>query len=179
MNNNYRFNETIEDALLTFIATTTGITTIWDKQDVKGVTRAVRPNPPFATLNISSGPTPIGYSDFIYKTADIYTQKTRKKFTLSVNIYALNNHLGIATDIWTKLQDEVALMGLRRSGISYLPKTDGPIDLSKLLETGHEFRAIIDLVFSYCEIKEVGPGYIKKVTVDKTNDPKFKEDINI
>lgn len=177
MNNQYRFSEAIEDALWKFVSDTTGKTTIWDKQDVYGVNKAKRPTPPFVTLNIISGPTPVGYADFIYKSGDKYTERIRKKFTLSVNVYALNNHMGIATSIWTALQDENVLLGLRRSGISYWPNNDGVRDISQLLETGHELRANIDLVFSYCEVTEVEPGYVKKVTIEKTNDPKFKQDI--
>jgi hypothetical protein len=177
MNNQYRFNETIEDALWQFVQNTSGITTIWDKQDVYGVNKAKRPVPPFVTLNIISGPIPIGYADFIYKSGDKYTMRIRKKFTLSVNVYTLNNHMGISTSIWTALQDENVLIGLRTHGLSYLPTKEGVRDISQLLETGHELRANIDLVFSYCEVTEVEPGYVKKITIEKTNDPKFKQDI--
>jgi hypothetical protein len=162
----------IEDALTAFVQSVqTDATVIWAKPE------GPRPKRPFIVLDIISGPTRIGNAEQRYKDEDTFVYGIRKKGTLNVRIYAANALVrsGIIDDA---LQLPSRLETLLAAGIAVWG-SDGPHDITELLDTAFEPRAGLDIFLSWPVPAEDTPGEIHSVrvigsaddiTVDKTID---------
>lgn len=158
-----RLNSAIETAIFNWIdgATSTAVTTIWDKQSRN------RPSLPYITLNISTGPILEGTPHLAYDDTDDYNHQFKKKFTLSVNSYAANNHLGLIEDIGNSMYFESNKVNFRAANLQVRSQSDIR-ELSELLDTKYEFRAGIDFFCSYGEDVSETIGYINQVTYSGT-----------
>jgi len=176
--NKYRINQVVEDALILWAQNELGptIPVIWDKQDDYRSTNGKRPHLPFVTFNIISGPArvggEIGAASRVHSGTDTWTMKFRKKFVLTINVYAENAHLETAQKLFDSLYKDTVLQTLRNAGVAIWTITD-PTDISALLETGHELRATFDVTVSFAYEVIDAPVEIRKVKISKTNDPKF------
>jgi len=190
----YRLDADIEDALHSWaihainqvsigvlsevsIASLTGndfIQVFWDKPNTD------RPNYPYATLNILSGPEDIGGVVEKYKELDTWEYYTRKKITVQVNIYSFENWIGMLNLLINslKLPSYRQIYQLKNLAFHTIA---GLQDLSELLDTKYIGRAQCELVFSYPEVLTDKPGEIHKVTIIGTFDNEYEitDTINI
>ncbi|GAF85768.1 unnamed protein product, partial [marine sediment metagenome] len=112
------------------------------------------------------GPSSVGDRvEHKYKTLDTWEYNLVKKFTLSINIYADENHLRLMQEIIHGTFLETKLQILQLKGLACWGY-DGPADLSSLLETEWEFRSHIDIFLSYGEVVTDIPGEIHKIQIN-------------
>lgn len=175
--NQYRIDEDKEKALIKWVYDATDITTYWARQDVAGSRRGKLQDKPFCTLDILSIQS-IDRADKIYKTTDTWELVTRKILTVTLNIYAQNKHFYYMDNVIDALNKESVLTDLRIAGLSYWSHTS-PVDISELIETRHELRVTMDVVFSYAKVYEDEIGEIQTVKLEKTNSPTFETEITI
>lgn len=162
----FRLDIKKEKALVSWLEKSTGIKAMWDNQDAhEGVTNTKRPDLPYVLLSIISGPRKIGEADRNWKEDDTFTYTRHKEVTLSVNVYAKNNHLGIMETIQDSFDHDTVILDFKSAGLAYLSSTD-PSDISFLMETKNEFRVTMDIIFGYVKITEDSPGEIRKVDID-------------
>ena len=173
----YRLDETKENALIQWAHNAMGVTVIWNYQDVFGSRKAKIPELPFATLSITTGPSNLGSGFKKYKETETWEIYIRKRFTLSVDVFARNGHLELINNLQNSLAKDSVLISLRESGLSFWNHTE-PSDITVIEETSHEFRATMDFVFSYNQIIEDAPGEIQTVKIYKENDPTFEKEIS-
>lgn len=156
----------MEKALIAWVEDALNIKALWFMDDAfKGNTRSKRLPLPYVTLNITSlkgigGPdrTPgSGVGEF-----DI---KRHKEFTLSINIYADNNHLGLMETLEESLDYESVNAAFRAVNLAHL-RTGDPLDTSELLETKNEFRVTMDAFFGYAKTTTDTPGEIDKAEIE-------------
>ena len=146
----------IEDALIDWIETIhADITPIWANQD------GSRPDPPFALLDIISGPFNLGTPEERYKEEDTYTYNIRKWATLNVQVVA-DNALVRSAAIANALDLPTRQSVLQAAGIA-AHSTQGLRDITALQETDHEVRATIDIIISWPEPVDDAPGEIRRV----------------
>jgi len=158
----YRLDQVKEDAIYDWTVSSlgAGVNVIWDKPGEE------RPEKPYATLNIIGGPSLVGdRAEHKYKTLDTWEYNFVKKFTLSMNIYADNNHLNLMQKIINGTFLETKLQILQLKGLACWGY-DGPADLSALIETEWEFRSHIDIFMSYAETVADIPGEIQKIELN-------------
>jgi len=155
----YRLNQEKEDAIYDFIVASLGIhvNVIWDKPN------APRPQLPYVTLNISGGPIPIGDKPSIrYKELDTWSYCFRNRITLSINFYGYEYHQYYLQKIQRSLYIDDKIELLNTVGIACWG-TDGPRDLSTLIDTEFEFRGQVDIFLAYGEIVDSSPGEVHKI----------------
>jgi len=158
----YRLDQVKEDAIYDWAVASlgVGVNAIWDKPG------SPRPAKPYVTLNILGGPSLVGdRAEHQYKTLDTWEYNFVKKFTLSINIYADDNHLNLMQKIINSFYLESKLEILQLKGLA-LWGYDGPADLSALIETEWEFRSHIDVFMSYGEAFDDIPGEIQKIELN-------------
>lgn len=139
-------------------AVLTGMAVIWGSEDGK------RPSPSFATLNIISGPTPIGKADEEYVEEDTYTYTIRKVFTLSVQTYG-PDALIRCNDIVDSLMLPTKLALLQDAGFGVWGNSE-PIDITEFMDTKHEGRAVVDIILAYAVQITDAPGEIQYVGIE-------------
>ena len=162
----FRLDIEREKALVAWLALATGIEVMCDKQDAHdGVTNTKRPDLPYVLLNIISGPRKIGEADKTWKEDDTWDYKRHKEITVSVNVYANNNHLGLMEIIQDSLDHDTVLIEFRSAGLAFLNATN-PSDISTLLDTKTEFRVTMDIIFGYAKTTQDEPGEIRTVEMD-------------
>lgn len=156
----YRLDKDKEDAIHNWVKTALGFEgnkVIWDRSNIR------RPERPYATLNISSGPRKVGRaSEERYKSLDTYYYPIREVFTLTVGIYGGNGYLKQLKNVVNSLQKPTIQTILRQAGLANWGSED-PIDLSSLLDTKFEDRASVDFLLAYGESIEDTPGEIQSV----------------
>lgn len=166
----YRLDETKEKAMFDFIVAASGFDNgkvIWDKQDVAGSRKAVKPALDYITLNISAGPSSQGTPETVYKELDTYEMPFRRAFTLTINVYSNLGWLKTLSQIKDSQYLDSKRSILRVAGISILDTGD-ILDISELLDTKHEGRATVDFFMSDCVTREDVPGEIQKVNITGT-----------
>lgn len=171
----YRLDKDKEDAIHSWISATLGLSAgnvIWDRPN------ASRPDPPYALLNILSGPRKTSPSaEERYKELDTFVYAMRKEFTLTVGIYGGNGYLKQLGNLIDSLEKPSALTTLRQAGLACWGSED-PVDLSTLLDTQFEDRAAVDIVFAYGEaMEDDAVGEIQSVRYKGLYRP-FKSDEN-
>lgn len=169
----HRLDEDKEEGIFDFVVAATSISNpagkvIWNLQDVAGGRKAVKPALPYITLNISSGPTLLHTPESNWKELDTFTKSFRYSFTLTVNVFANENWLGLAQEILEGLDLETKKSILRLAGLAQAGAPSSVSDISELLDTKHEGRATFDMFLGYArEIDDV-TGEIKKVEITGT-----------
>ena len=166
----YRLDETKEEAIFDFIVAASGFDegqVIWDKQDVAGSRKAVKPALDYITMNISAGPSSQGTPELNYKELDTFEMPFRRNFTLTVNVISNLGWLSDAQKIADSKDLESKRSILRLAEISILDTGD-VLDISELLDTKHEGRATVDLFMSDCVIREEVIGEVAKVGITGT-----------
>lgn len=158
-----RLNSTVEAAIQSWIdgATPSNCTVVWDKQGRD------RPSLPYVTLNVAAGPVLEGTPSLTYDDNDNYLHEFKKRFLLSVNIYARDNHLGLIEDIANSMYFESNKAIFRAAYLQVRTHTDIQ-DLSQLLDTKYEFRANVDFNCSYGESVTEEIGYIDTISYSST-----------
>lgn len=169
----YRLDQTKEDAIFDFVVTATSIATpdvkvIWDKQDIAGSRKAVKPALPYITMNISSGPNLIHTPEITYKELDTFTQPFRYAMTLTINVFSNDNWLGLAQEILEGLDLETKKSILRLAGVAQAGLASDVVDISELLDTKHEGRASFDIPLGFTREVDDVIGEIQKVEVTST-----------
>jgi hypothetical protein len=171
----YRLDKDKEDAIHNWVKTALGFEgnkVIWDRSNIR------RPERPYATLNISSGPRNVGRaSEERYKELDTFQYAIRKVFTLTVGIYGGNGYLKKLEDVIDSLQKPTIQTILRQAGLANWGSED-PIDLSSLLDTKFEDRASVDFLLAYGKAIEDTPGEIQNVRMYGMRYRPFVPDIN-
>lgn len=150
-----RLNSTLQKEIIRWIETSLSIAAMWDKQS------EARPPLPYASLNIISGPTPIGVPDREYKSLNTFTWVFRKIFTVSIKLLSVNNSLALAS----LLQNSIELPPLRQiltaAGLAiWNPDEIAITDISSLVNTGFESIASMDTIFNYTEEIDSADGEI-------------------
>ena len=166
----YRLDEVKEEAIFDFIVAASGFDegqVIWDKQDVAGPRKAVKPDLDFITMNISAGPSSQGTPELKYKELDTFELPFRRNFTLTINVISNLGWLSDAQKIADSKDLESKVSILRLAGISVLSAGD-VLDISELLDTKHEGRATVDFFLSDCVTREDISGEIHKVGLTGT-----------
>lgn len=157
----YRLDQTKEDAIYDWaIASLVNIPVIWDKPN------APRPALPYVTLNIIGGPIPVGDRPVRrYKTLDTWTFYFKYRITLSINIFGYEDHLIKMNTMLNSLYLPSKIEILNLAGMACWG-TDGPRDLSVLMDTEWEFRSHADVFLSYGKNVDDVPGEIQKLEVN-------------
>jgi hypothetical protein len=107
-----------------------------------------RPQKPFVTLKLISGPRPYGHDDLRASPAG-FKKVGHRGYTLSVIGYGMEAHAALS-ELQTRLGDSCALRSLGRAeevGIGVAARGD-VLDVSGQLETGYERRHQIDVMFN-------------------------------
>jgi len=153
-----RLSTTRENALHAWIqAILIGITVIWEHEGGR------RPDAPFASLDILAGPQSTGPGEQRWEAEDVFALALRKRATLSVSTFG-GNALVMATTVEDALQLPAHQATLRQAGFAVWGH-DGPRDISALMDTRHEGRAVIDIFIAWAETATDTPGEIQKVDI--------------
>ena len=151
-----------QDAIYDFAVAASGKTVIWDKPDIP------RPNVPYVTLSVSSGPRKTGAAEVRYADSqDTFTYPMRKEITLTINTYADSGWLAILGGIIDALELPTKQEILRSAGIAIIRNED-PIDISALLNDQHEGRGSVDIMLGYCDNINDESGEVESAKVDST-----------
>ena len=153
----YRLNEAIENKLIEWAGTQTGITFIWDKQE------AERPSLPYGTLNILTGANIEVEPSSNYKELDTFTKTFRKTFIISVNIYADDMYLTYLDNLKESTYLGSVKLDLESVGV-VCRSVETIIDLSELVDTKYEFRCQADFNMAYVTERDVVSGEIQRVS---------------
>lgn len=166
----YRLDEVKEKGIFDFIIAASGFANnkvIWDKQDVVGPRKAVKPALPYITLNISAGPARQGTPELIYKELDTFDRPLRREFTLTVNVYSNLGWLEMASQIADAIYLDTKRDILKAVEVSILDTGD-ILDISELLDTKHEGRATVDFFMSDCIVRTDEPGEVATTEITQT-----------
>lgn len=144
-----RLDYTKEYAIWQWAQTVLGddFTVIWDKPNNP------RPSLPYITLKLSPG-RKICNRDVEYIERDTYRYNFKKAITLTVNIFADDNHLKHCENLIDSLEIPNYQTILRQGGLA-IWNNSNPIDISELINTDFEGRAEFELILSYNESKIV------------------------
>lgn len=169
----HRLDETKEKACWDYVVGATSISTpgekvIWDKQDIVAPRNAKKPALPYITLNISAGPALIAAPEFNHKEDDTFTYNMRKRFTLTINVFANEGWLKFAQEIREALHLPTKRAALRQGGLAQDGIPSDILDISALLDTKHEGRATFDLPLTYNDAVDDVSGEIRKVEIEGT-----------
>ncbi len=135
----------------------TGVSVIWEHEDGK------RPHIPFATLDIIAGPRSTGTPEERYESEDTYAYPMRKRATLSISTFG-ENALVMAAAIENALFLPTHQARLRQAGFAVWGN-EPPTDITALMDTKHEGRAVIDIFIAWADQMTDAPGEIRKVGI--------------
>ena len=156
----YRLDKAKEDAIHDWVMAAMSLEAnkvIWDRPP------APRPDPPYALLNILSGPQQVGEAEERYKELDTFVYAMRWTFTFTVGIYGGDGYLAQIANLAKSLTKPSARATLRQAGLAVWG-SEPPVDLSALLDTQFEDRAAVDILFAYGEaVEDNAVGEIQKV----------------
>lgn len=130
----------IQDALYDWAYAVTGGTVVWQYG------AGSKPGKPFVSLNLV-GPRRTGFTDHIKKLAgDLdFRQEGMREFTVSVNVYDDADAQTWATMLQASLDNDIYIDQLQGEKIG-IGLVGGVSDLSQLLETKYERRALFEFV---------------------------------
>jgi len=153
-----RLSTTQENGLHAWIkAILTDVMVIWENED------GDRPDIPFVSLDIIAGPRSTGPAEERWAAEDTYRYPMRKRATLSVSIFA-TNALVMASTIENALQLPTHQARLRQAGFAVWGN-EPPMDITALMDTKHEPRAVIDIFIAWADEATDAPGEIRSVGV--------------
>ena len=132
-----------------------GLTVIWADQDGE------RPELPFATLDIIAGPRSTGPAEERWHADDQFAYPMRKRATLSIQVHAVNT-LVLAAQVENALQLPTHQARWRVGGFGVWGNEPAR-DITALMDTRHEPRAVIDVFIAWADEAIDTPGEIRKV----------------
>lgn len=133
-------------AIYNWFKDATGLTVIWDDQS------GIRPEKPYGTLRVISGPAKVaGHDEQRVRQSDNKIEVSGiRVFTVSCNIYGANAlSLMSQADAW--LGHLVTLEAFRAAGLAVV-RNERIQNLTRLMDTGFESRAQMDVVFSTASV---------------------------
>jgi hypothetical protein len=166
----YRLDEVKEKAIFDFIISASGFgndKVIWDKQDVVDPRKAVKPELPYITLNISGGPSLQGTPEMTRVSLDTFEKPFRRAFTVTANVFSNLGWLEMGSQISDAIYLNTKRDILTAAGVSVLDTGD-VLDISALLDTKHEGRATVDFFMSDCIVREDVPGEVETTEITGT-----------
>jgi len=145
---------------------------IWEKQN------EYRPQPPYISLNIVSGPVKLGgQAELRHKTGDKFTVNAMKQVTISVTAYG-GNDLNLIERVQDSLGTVTAKALLRVAGLAVVSE-EPIVSASAEIEGGFEERASMDVILSYASSIEDEAGIIEHVELEgEVDDHTFTTTIN-
>ncbi len=161
----FRLDKDKELTIVNWVKKALDIRALWDKEDAYGSTDSRRPVFPYVLLNILVGPNKIGDVDQSYNSEDTFNYRRHKTVTVSVNLYARDNHLELLENLADSLDYEDILADFKTNDLYFIRHTD-VLDISALLETGNEFRATMDVMFGYSYRTTRKIGEITSIEID-------------
>lgn len=133
-------------------------TTIWEDQSEQ------RPDGPYCSLKIISGPGRIGTDQFEKGEGDTFSVSGLREFTLSVNIFRVDA-FDKAHYLNSSIEEPMILARFQDAGIAYINAT--PVrDLSRLMGPRYESRGQFDVRFRIADTIESDPGMIETVELE-------------
>lgn len=104
-----------------------------------------RPNPPYVTIKVISGPRPRGFDELRREAGTSnFTVSGMRQYTLSIQGFGMGIRDELS-DLVSKMDDPYA--SIERKGIGIVDRGD-VVDISDLMETGYERRAQLDVIFN-------------------------------
>lgn len=148
----------MEDAVVAWLsAIQPDATVVWAEQ------KSPRPDLAFIALDLIAGPQSVGPAEERYKSEDTFTYRFRKRGTLNLQLHA-NDALVRTGAIANALELPSRQAILQAAGIAVWG-SDGPRDITQLMDTAYEPRASIDLFISWPDPTDDAPGEIRRVRV--------------
>lgn len=108
-----------------------------------------RPKPPFITIKILSGPTPIGIDELRVKEGftDKFQLQGLRQYTVSIQSFGVEGY-DLLDDLQTSLDDSERTRQLYVDAEIAIVSRGVLTDITALMETGHEKRSALDIVFN-------------------------------
>lgn len=130
-----------------------------------------QPSAPYITLNIISGPTKIGTTDSMMYNADTqaYDISGVRLFSLDVNVYG-RDALQIATELSLSIERPDVSDFFRGVNITPYGSTPSVRNLTHLLDTIYECRAMFELTFMAAYLINTTTTFIQTVEAQGIND---------
>jgi len=171
----HRMNQAKEEALVAWAKAGfgAGVPVIWDKQDALASGLGPRRDEitlPYATLGFLTPPIRVGLGvDHAYKELDTWTITHKKQFTLTVKVFAKEEHLQLVQNLIDSLDLPTKQLVLQDAGLSYWGN-EAPVDLSELLDTKHQLIAACDFLFAFKQETDDEIGEVQSVVGEGTFD---------
>ncbi len=163
--------KSIEDAWFTFVDDNTpgGVTVIF-AEEVTG-SQAPRPQKPFITIKLLSGPTTKSMDDLRFKNDPgppeenntIYTLAGLRQYTVSLQAFGIGSQDNLSL-VQTLLEDPDERQKLKTADISIVNRGQ-VLDISEIVDVGFERRHVLDIIFNSSSNVDVAPGSIEKATI--------------
>lgn len=144
-------------ALISWVQTQIEIDCVWEDQG------APRPNLPFASAKIISGPRRKGTDELRRKSGPVYYVAGMRQITLSVQVYGAEA-LNKVSELQTSLEKPSVLGTLRSYGIAFV-RAEAVNDTSTALDNRFESRAQMDVILSVVDNDDDDIDYIANVEV--------------
>lgn len=156
----------IKKVLHDWAAEITDQVTIWEDQSEQ------RPDGPYNSLKITSGPGRIGTDQFEKGEGEKFAVSGLREFTLSVNIFRVDA-FAKAHYLNSSIEEPMILIRFQDIGMAYINAT--PIrDLTRLMGPRYESRSQFDVRFRIADTIESDPGIIESVVIeDEISDSDF------
>lgn len=108
-----------------------------------------RPKPPFVTIKILSGPTPIGIDELRLKDGetDKFQLQGLRQYTVGLQAFGVEGY-DLLDNLQTSLDDTYRTKQLYDDAEVAIVSRGVVTDITALLETGHEKRCALDIVFN-------------------------------
>jgi hypothetical protein len=136
---------------------------------------APRPQKPYLTLKIISGPGLVTMDDQVINCkGDAFSLVGQRKYTISVKAFG-SGHIDALNDLSTLLDAPGYWDQLKEDADIAVTNKGEVTDVSGLLETGYERRASLDIFFNSSNNKTIDIGPIESVKVDGSLDSGNKE----
>lgn len=136
----------IQNSIQSWVATQTGLTTIWSRQN------APRPAMPYCSLYILSF-NRTGFDEILPPDAlGLYKIKGQNYLNLNVSVFYKKDDstvdgIGILDDLRLSINKQSVLDYFTTNNLSFIRPLTNIIDLSEVVATGFEQRAMLDLQF--------------------------------
>lgn len=152
----------VKKTLHTWAAEISGQQTIWEDQSEQ------RPDGPYNSLKITSGPGRIGTDQFEKRNDDKFQTSGLREFTLSVNIFRADA-FSKAHNLNSSIEGVMILERFQAIGMAYINAT--PIrDLTRLMGPRYESRYQFDIRFRIADTIVSDPGLIENVEIESLID---------
>lgn len=147
----------VRRALISWVQSELEIDCIWEDQG------APRPNLPYASAKIISGPRRSGSDEIRRKAGPVYYVAGMRQITLSVQVYGAEA-LNKVSQLQTSLEKPSVLGTLRTYGIAFV-RAEAVNDTATALDNRFESRAQMDVILSVVDNDDDDIDYISNVEV--------------